>query len=333
MGDYAENLCLSPGTSLTGTLKSYSIVKVLGQGGFGITYEATSQLGERVAIKEYFPLTWIMRTADRQVVPKTDAERSYQKGLQSFSKEARMLAGINDLDTVVKVMDCFHENGTAYLVMEFLDGMSLKAKAEACGGRIPAEELLPKLRPVIADIEKLHQRDVLHRDIAPDNLIWTTDDKIKLIDFGAARRMEENRQLTVMAKPGFAPVEQYTSGGQGTWTDVYALCATMYYLLTGKMPTPAPDRLYEENSGLLSPISLGVGITQQEEQAIMHGMAVQPKQRTRTMGELLTELGDVVEPIIIGGNTPTMPAPIPEPTFFQRLTDRIMAFIQRLANR
>ncbi len=326
VGDHAENLCLTPGTSLTGTLKSYSIIRVLGQGGFGITYEAVSQLGERVAIKEYFPLTWVTRTANRQVVPKADSQHSYQKGLQSFSKEARMLAGINDLDTVVRVMDCFHENGTAYLVMEFLDGLSLKAKAEASGGRIAAEDLLPRLRPVIADLEKLHQRDVLHRDIAPDNLIWTTGGQIKLIDFGAARRMEENRQLTVMAKPGFAPVEQYTSGGQGTWTDVYALCATMYYLLTGRMPTPAPDRLYEESSTLPSPISLGVGLTPQEEQAIMNGLEVQPKKRTQTMGQLLEELEEVIlppnpGPIWTGGDWP--------PTSWQRLKNYIAKIFRK----
>ena len=314
VGDHTENLCLCPGTGLTGTLKSYSIGRVLGQGGFGITYEATSEFGERVAIKEYFPLTWVIRVTGKQVVAKTDQETVYQKGLQSFSNEARMLAGIDDLNTVVKVMDCFHENGTAYLVMEFLDGMSLKAKAEACGGRIPAEELLPKLRPVIADLEQLHQRGMLHRDIAPDNLIWTTEDRIKLIDFGAARRMEENRKLTMLAKPGFAPIEQYTSGGQGTWTDVYALCATMYYLLTGRIPTPAPDRLYDESSNLPSPISLGVGLTQEEEDAITHGLAVQPKQRTQTMGQLLDALGDMIDIDYSAGSSPA-----PKPSFWKKL--------------
>ncbi|MCD7750126.1 MAG: serine/threonine protein kinase [Lachnospiraceae bacterium] len=298
-----NDMRLAPGTVLAGTLHTYRLQRVLGQGGFGITYEAEElERNKRVALKEYFPMWSAMRKGDRSVGAKPEREEEFQAGMQRFSGEARMLASFRPLPSVVQVMDCFQANGTAYLVMEFLDGVPLHRKAEQMGGRIPAEELLPRLSPLLDDLEELHQMGILHRDIAPDNIMWMPDGRLKLMDFGSARRMEGSQHLTIITKPRFAPVEQYTTRGQGSYTDVYALCATLYYLMTGVVPPLSPDRL--EGDELKAPTLLGAGLTPEEESAILHGLAVQPKDRTQSMRELKEELfrGSVV-----------IPAPDPKP--------------------
>ncbi|MCD8333852.1 MAG: serine/threonine protein kinase, partial [Clostridiales bacterium] len=307
-----SDLRLAPGTLLNGTLHTYRLVRVLGQGGFGITYEAEEQeQHQRVALKEYFPMWAAMRTDDQRVVPKPGKEPDYQRGLDRFSGEARMLASFEPLPTVVQVKDCFQSNGTAYLVMEYLDGVPLHKKAEQMGGRIPPSDLLPKLPPLLRDLEELHQAGVLHRDIAPDNIMWMPDGSLKLLDFGSARRMEGNQELTVITKPRFAPVEQYTTKWQGPYTDVYAMCATIYFLLTGQVPPQSTYRLEEDT--LRPPTALGVSLTPQEEAALLHGLAVQPKNRTQSMYELLRELR-LDEWTPTPPEPPTPPPPPPPPT-------------------
>ena len=303
-----DNLSLPPGTLLRGTLYTYRLEQVLGQGGFGITYSAVNQeRGERVAVKEYFPTRCALRTSDHSVIPKPGYEEELQSGLENFSGEARMLATLGNFPSVVRVMDHFQGMGTAYLVMEYLDGKPLHQKAAEMGGRIPAQELLPKLPPLLRDLAAIHRLGVLHRDITPDNIMWMPDGTLKLLDFGSARSMEGSKSMTVLLKQGFAPVEQYLTSGQGSYTDVYALCATLYYVLTGVMPPSAMNRL--EQDGLQPISSFGVGLTEAQEQAIYHGMTVQPKQRTQTVEELAQELGLPSAP----GPGPT-PEPQPDPT-------------------
>ncbi|MCD8146722.1 MAG: serine/threonine protein kinase [Clostridiales bacterium] len=306
-----SDMRLAPGTLLTGTLYTYRLVRVLGQGGFGITYEAEEvNHHQRLALKEYFPMWAAVRTDDQQVTPKPYQEADYQKGLDRFSGEARMLASFDPLPSVVQVKDCFQSNGTAYLVMEYLDGVPLHEKAKQMGGRIPPSELLPKLPPLLRDLEELHQAGVLHRDIAPDNIMWMPDGTLKLLDFGSARRMEGNQELTVITKPRFAPVEQYTTRGQGPYTDVYAMCATIYFLLTGKVPPQSTERLEEDP--LQPPTALGVALTPLEEAALLHGLAVQPKDRIQSMYDLLREMR-LEDPRPTQHTPPTPPTP-PDPT-------------------
>ena len=289
-----DNLGMSSGTVLEGTLYTYQLQKVLGQGGFGITYRALNrERGELVAVKEYFPVRSAVRAQDGTVQAKPGYEEEFKTGLESFSGEARMLATMDKVPSVVQVMDQFQKRGTAYLVMEYLDGTPLHEKAARMGGKIPPEELLPKLPPLLRDLAVIHKLGVLHRDITPDNIMWMPDGTLKLLDFGSARNVGGGNSMTVLLKQGFAPVEQYLTGGQGSYTDVYALCATIYFLLTGVMPTSALERL--EHDDLQPPSHYCQGLTPQQDGAILRGMRVQPKERTQTVEELAREL-DIQEP-------------------------------------
>ena len=174
-------------------------------------------------------------------------------------KEAKTLAKFNTEDDVVNVIDFFEENGTAYIVMEFVDGETL-SDIVAQKGKLTPDETLALLLPVMDSLKKVHAQGLIHRDISPDN-IMVTNGKVKLLDFGAARSMqaESNKSLSVMLKPGYAPEEQYRSKGeQGPWTDVYALCATMYKCVTGTTPDDATQRVYDDETK--SPKELGIDI-------------------------------------------------------------------------
>src|SRR5699024_3326068 len=273
-----DNLGMSSGTVLEGTLYTYQLQKVLGQGGFGITYRALNrERGELVAVKEYFPVRSAVRAQDGTVQVKPGYEEEFKTGLESFSGEARMLATMDKVPSVVQVMDQFQKRGTAYLVMEYLDGTPLHEKAARMGGKIPPEELLAKLPPLLRDLAVIHKLGVLHRDITPDNIMWMPDGTLKLLDFGSARNVGGGNSMTVLLKQGFAPVEQYLTGGQGSYTDVYALCATIYFLLTGVMPTSALERL--EHDDLQPPSHYCQGLTPQQDGAILRGLRVQPTER------------------------------------------------------
>ena len=273
---------LPVGTVLSsGKEQHYRVGAALGQGGFGITYVALHlESGQRVAIKEYFPSRCARRLPDGRADATTEGDKLYESGMDSFLKEAGMLAGVDPLPSVVHVLDFFQTNGTAYLVMEYLDGMPLHQKL-AKEGKIPAEVLMPRLPALLRDLSLLHQAGVIHRDISPDNLMWMPDGTLKLLDFGSARSMEDGRSMTVMLKHGFAPVEQYQTRGQGAWTDVYAMAATIYYCLTGVIPPTAVERL--DNDTLRPPTQLGAALTPEEEQALLWGLEVQPRSRPANM--------------------------------------------------
>ncbi|MCD7847426.1 MAG: serine/threonine protein kinase [Oscillospiraceae bacterium] len=291
------NETLPIGYTLSNWDYSYVIDDVKGQGGFGITYSAHRVEDKRhVAVKEYFPRQLNMQRGNEGEVVCTQAnERLFKGGMQSFLDEAKALAKLRNIPSVVEALSYFEANGTAYLVMEYIKGISLKNLLMS-EGPVSAKEFLPKFKVLLEDIDKMHsQTGLLHRDIAPDNIMLTEDGRLKLIDFGSARSVENGKSMTVLLKPGFAPIEQYQSHGQGTYTDVYGVCATLYYCLTGKVPPAAINRL--DNDPIVPPNEYGAGLTQRQQEVLLRGLAVQPptaktpgkNPRYRTVGMFIKE--------------------------------------------
>lgn len=297
---------LPSGTLLNG---KYRIEYALGEGGFGITYKGTDMLLDMpVAIKEYFPSGYANRFSPESCeVTLTDSGQSsyfaHWKG--RFLSEARILAKFNDVKSVVNVRDFFEENGTAYIVMEFLNGSTLK-RYVAENGIIPPKKMVSMIIPLLNALGVIHKQGLIHRDISPDNIMVMPDGMLKLFDFGAARdfAMQDQHSLSVMLKPGFAPQEQYRSKGkQGPWTDVYALCATVYFCVTGVVPDDSIQRVFEDEVKL--PSELGVAISPHFESVIMKGMSIRSENRFQTMGELLHAFAIKDNNIsIINGRTP-----------------------------
>ena len=236
-------LALPIGSVLAG---QYIITKVLGQGGFGITYQAEDHKnGNKVAIKEFFPESLATRTTGQTTVMPFSGERgeNYTYGMECFLQEAQTLAEFIGNQNIVRIYSYFEENGTAYLVMEFIEGTSLDVYIKQNGGRLSYEEATRILIPVMDALGAVHDKGIVHRDVAPDNIYLTAGGQVKLIDFGAARQSlgDKSQSLDVVLKHGFAPKEQYSRRGrQGPYTDIYALGATYYFALTGKRP---PDSI------------------------------------------------------------------------------------------
>ncbi len=280
---------LPPRSILAG---KYLVGRVLGEGGFGITYLGFDlNLNIKVAIKEYFPAGFVARAGgDLTVMPFTGTSAEYYtNGIEKFLNEARSLARFHNLDGIVEVRDFFRENGTAYIVMEFVDGANLRDELERKGGRMGATEVFSLMRPLVFSLDKVHQTGVVHRDISPDNIMLTTDGRLKLLDFGAARDTAGNKSVSVVLKPGYAPEEQYRTRGElGAWTDIYALCGTMYKLITGVTPPESIERLV--NDTLTPPSKLGVAISPAQEGALMRGLSVHKENRFASMGELFAAL-------------------------------------------
>ena len=272
----------------------YTVGIALGQGGFGITYIGYDNvLGTKVAIKEYYPSDIAQRVpGDRTVMPFTNSDGNFEHGKQKFLEEARILAKFSDYPGIVSVRDCFDENGTAYMVMQYLDGTDLKTYLGQHGGRLGTDESIKILMPVLAALKEVHRAGVIHRDISPDNIFMTADGQVKLIDFGAARQgMDGQKSLSVTLKPGYAPEEQYrTRGNQGPWTDVYALTATLYRMITGNTPPDSLERLM--NDEMVIPNYLPENI----RLAIQKGMAVKAADRFATIDELQAALTGEYKP-------------------------------------
>jgi serine/threonine protein kinase len=243
----------------------YIIGRTLGKGGFGITYLAYDVTADkRVAVKEYLPDTLIHRNSGDTAVSTFHGEKgdSFQKGAEKFYEEAQMVSRFNGNPGLIWVYEFFHENNTAYFVMEYLEGMDLKKYIEQNNGALTQQQIMEVITPLIDSLIIVHSIGILHRDISPDNIYITNDGKIKLLDFGAARQVlgEASKSLSVILKQGFAPIEQYqTKGKQGPWTDIYALGATIYYSLTGKVPEAPMDRLEEDH--LVMPANISAGLS------------------------------------------------------------------------
>ena len=287
-----ENLhCLRKGTRLIGR---YTIEGVLGQGGFGITYLGIDELHEKkVAIKEFFPQGIVTRNIEYQdtvTVTFVGEKENYEKGKERFLKEARTMAKFSKDEGIVKALDFFEINNTAYIVMEYLEGITLKQYLRE-NQRIAPEDLIELLVPLIESLDEIHSQGMIHRDISPDNIMVLPDGRIKLMDFGAARDYTEfgEKSLSIVLKPGYAPPEQYqTHGVQGPWTDIYALCATMYKCITGENPPDAIERVMDDSLKKIS--EFGITIPPQEEAAIIKGMSVSAKDRYQDIKDFCEDL-------------------------------------------
>ena len=229
--------------------KRYCIGEVLGKGGFGVTYKAFDTVDSKiVAVKEYYPSGLVHRdTGTTQIsVSSKQYEDNFKVGADKFFEEAKMVSKFNGNPNIVNVYEFFYENGTVYFAMEYLDGVDLKHFVKERGGKLPQENVLYIANIITDALLIAHSMNVLHRDISPDNIFILNNGEVKLIDFGAARQVlaEQSKSISVILKQGFAPLEQYQRRGkQGPWTDIYALGATLYYVLTGKMPDEVTERL------------------------------------------------------------------------------------------
>lgn len=283
---------LPPGTVVGG---QYILGRVLGQGGFGITYLGWDRVVARpVAIKEYFPTGYAGRdTTVRLQVRSYDTQKShiFENNKNRFLREAEALAKLWNIPQIVRVLRCFEENNTAYIAMEYVDGVDLKKYVQQKGRKLTARETFSLLQPVMEALSQVHRANLVHRDISPDNIMILPDGSVKLLDFGAARYVENpdaegalNTSTQAILKHGFAPPEQYQSrGALGPWTDVYAMCATAYYCLSGKVPVESMSRMMDDAQidwNCVSPL------TPKEQAVLQKGMALKPKDRYSSMKQL-----------------------------------------------
>lgn len=275
-------LALSQGTVLAG---QYVIEKVLGQGGFGITYMATDhKTGEKVAVKEFFPDTLAYREKTQVISYPGERDENFQYGKDGFLQEAQTLAQFLENKNIVHIHSYFEENGTAYFVMDYIEGTSFDDYLKQHGGKISVLEAEKILIPIMDALDAVHAKGIVHRDVTPDNIYICNDGTVKLLDFGAARYSlgDKSKSLDVILKHGFAPKEQYTRHGrQGPYTDIYSLAATFYFAITGRRPPDSVDRLDEDD--LIPPSSLGVEITDYQEKALFTALEVQPHNRFASM--------------------------------------------------
>lgn len=268
----------------------YIVGEVLGFGGFGITYKAYDTKLERIiAIKEYYPSGLVYRTPGTKdvVVFKGKRFKDYANGLTRFLDEARNATKFINNPNIIDIMEFFEENGTAYFVMELLVGLPLDKFLAQCGGKLDTNAAITIISSVGLALQDIHKEGYIHRDIAPDNIYICDNGKVKLFDFGAARfSAEEDKNLTVVLKPGYAPVEQYeTVNKQGPWTDVYALGATMYRMVTGIKPDESTNRKTADI--VEQPCVLAPEITENLSNAIMRAMAIEKHLRYQNVKEFI----------------------------------------------
>lgn len=286
----AEVNHMMPGSILSG---KYIVGRTLGYGGFGVTYIGyDAELERKVAVKEYLPGEFSTRIPGQTQVTVYEGEgqEQFQSGIEKFMDEAKRLAKFQNTAGIVHIYDSFFENDTAYIVMEYVDGETLKAKIDR-EGKMSEEEALKVILPIVAALKEVHAAGILHRDIAPDNIMLDKEGNARLIDFGASRfaTTTHSKSLSVLIKPGYAPVEQYQSRGQqGPWTDVYALAATFYTLLTGLVPTDSMERLGKDD--LKSPLKAGAKVSKNIDTAIRNAMNLKVEERTSSMEAFENEL-------------------------------------------
>lgn len=276
----------------------YVIQEVLGQGGFGITYLGIDKLyGNKVAIKEYYPQKIAMRKAqyeDVVTVTSIEEKNNYDKGKKRFLDEAQVMARFNKNEGIVKILDFFEANNTAYIVMEYLEGITLKQYLGKYGV-LQFRNLIEMMLPLLEALIEIHSQGLIHRDISPDNIMVQHNGKLKLMDFGAARDYTEsgNKSLTVILKPGYAPPEQYqTHGVQGPWTDIYALCATIYKCLTGITPPDAIARVMDDK--FKEPDQLDGKLSPDIKKILWKGMNIFPEERYQDIGEFGEDVYDAL---------------------------------------
>lgn len=279
---------LMPGTTLN--RGKYVIEREIGEGGFGITYKAVQTgLNRPVCIKEYFLAGLCVRnTRAKTVQLQGSKEDTFEKYRQAFVREAQTLANLHH-PNIVEVIDIFDENNTSYMVMPFIEGRSLQSIVEK-NGPLSYPEAVNFIVQVASAVGYIHERNILHRDIKPDNIMITEDYKAILIDFGSAREFQQDKtqQHTSLLTHGYAPPEQYTaSSRKGSYTDIYALGATLYFILTGQVPLEAAARL---NETITEPKSLNPDITKEANKTIMTAMQLKTTDRYQTVQEFINDL-------------------------------------------
>lgn len=286
--------CLMAGTELA---QRYVIGKVLGQGNFGITYVGWDKtLNIRIAVKEYFSHDMVRRDticgSDNNVyLYKKEEKAEYDSYINKFMNEAKCLARFNCIKEIVSVLNFFYENNTAYIIMQYIDGMSVKEYVLK-NGKISAKQVLIMMRPALTALGKVHDMNIIHRDISPDNIMVRKNGSLVLIDFGAAmvRNIGSGKMISLILKKGFSPAEQYNMKSKfGEYTDVYSICASMYYMITGQIPPDAAMRILDDDMPSLVSME-GLDIPAEQSKAIMKGMSVYPDSRWQTIGELYDAL-------------------------------------------
>lgn len=270
---------LSPGTIVH---KRYRIERVLGEGGFGVTYMVLDMKENRIsAMKEYFPMEIASRKpGSMQVVPREGSKDIYNRFKEQFLKEAQTIYNYSGHPNIISVYHLFdNENGTAYYVMEYINGVDLGKYLAQNGQRLSWEELRPIVAQVISALMRVHSSGVIHCDISPDNIFILNGGQAKLIDFGAAKNVVKEKSSIMLLKRGFAPPEQMSAKGKlGAWTDIYALAVTIYRAYTGQMPPTAEERMLEDKT--LWPSEMGMSVpTPYWEQALRKGMALKVEDR------------------------------------------------------
>lgn len=282
--DLSENeqkypVALRAGTVLNGR---YIVGRVLGQGGFGITYLALdTQLDAKVAIKEFMPGELATRVDGTTVSVLAESNtEAFTYGSERFQEEARTLAKFIGHPNIAGVSSYFDENDTSYFVMDYIEGISFKTYIANHGGKVSVEDACNVMIPVLQALTAVHAEGFIHRDVTPDNIYITKDGMVKLLDFGSARYSigDKSKSLDVILKVGYAPKEQYIRRSrQGPYTDVYSCAACFYAAITGYLPPESLERMDKDE---LVPISeLGIDIPEYLDKAILKGLAVQPEDR------------------------------------------------------
>ena len=290
--DLEENRQKFPVALRAGTVLNnrYIVGRVLGQGGFGITYVAfDSQLQAKVAVKEYMPSDMATRVEGTTVSIMMDTRaEDFTYGAERFQEEARTLAKFIGHPNIAGVSSYFDENDTSYFVMDYIEGVSFKSYIANNGGKVSIDETLNVMIPVLRALTAVHAEGFIHRDVTPDNIYISKDGNVKLLDFGSARYSigDKSKSLDVILKVGYAPKEQYIRRGrQGPFTDVYSCAACFYAALTGYLPPESLERLDHDE---LVPVSqAGVDIPEWLDKAILKGLAVQPEDRFQSAAEFL----------------------------------------------
>lgn len=280
---------IMPGSLLHGR---YEVGTVIGSGGFGITYHAWDTYQNMpVAVKEYYPKDTASRAEEAMDICTCEAEKihDYEEGVVRFLEEGRNLMFFNNTENIVHVYDFFEENNTAYIIMEFLRGESLSNYCIHSGGVIYEEDAIKILFSIIDCLHEIHRMGMIHRDVSPDNIFMCTNGSVKLIDFGAARKPLSSNGISVLVKPNYAPPEQFDSNGsQGPWTDIYALGATMYRIVSGKMPPESVSRLLKDN--MKKPSEINPKVSEAFSNIIMKCMGLRPEDRYQNVNDIRIDI-------------------------------------------
>lgn len=271
--------------------KRYIIGIVLGYGGFGVTYKAWDTfLNVQVAIKEFFPNRLVNRIPgeDEVIIYDGEKRKQYENGLEGFLEEARNMAKFNNHPNIVNVSDYFLQNSTAYIVMEYLEGLTLNDYLSSAGDKLKFKEAIDIINPILNALKAVHKEHLIHRDVSPHNIMITADNKIKLIDLGAARYSfaGHEKSMSIVLKPGYAPPEQYRSKSkQGAFSDIYAVGATLYRMISGVVPDESVDRMMDDE--LKKPSELDVDLPLFAEKAIMKSLALKENLRFQNIQDFI----------------------------------------------